>query len=279
MTDVPEQPADLGPDPWTQVKPASELDQLNFMKAMVYGRNGSGKTRMVAGFQKPLVGVTELQGVPTIRKACPGAVIYHDPDGQPGIKTALDLRRFVKMAKSAAQNGCDAVCLDGLTDAQRILQQAFTSRQGKKAGKAKTSMESWGLIIDATARLVRELRDLQGVHVLVTCLSSEERDGDALIVRPSLSGKRLPEEVGQYFNAVGYAYREETERGLRHQVLFSSGDRYSVKPLEGLDVIEPPEPLHWVGKALGGKVPRQVTERVQSWSEMIEPFEEEEDAA
>lgn len=261
-----ERTIDTGPDPWTQVKKAEDLDDLFVMKALLYGPNGSGKSQAGAMFKRPLIGPTELQGIPTIRKANPGAVIYHDPDGEPGIRTVNDLRRFVMMARSAKDHGCDAVVLDGLTDTQRILKEHFTKRQ--KNNKGRTSMDSWGAIIDMTSAIVRQLRDLAGVHVLVTCLEREVEANEELVHRPGLSGKALPHEIGQYFNVVGYSHKAELDAGIRHQVLFEAGERYVVKGLAGIDAIEPPEPLHWISKAIGGDVPDEVAERVRRWEEM-----------
>lgn len=257
---------DMGPDPWSQVKSADKLEDLFVMKALLYGANGSGKTMAGAAFKKPLIGPTELQGIPTIRKANPNAIIYHDAKGEPGIKNVQDLRRFNAMAKTAKDHGCDAVVLDGLTDTQRILREHFTKRQ--KKNKGRTSMDTWGIVIEMTARVVRQLRDLSGVHVLVTCLEREIESGDRLTHRPGLSGKTLPHEVGQYFNVVGYAYKAEMDAGIRHQALFFADDRYVVKGLDGLDVIEPLEPLHWISKTIGGNVPKDVAERVRRWEGM-----------
>lgn len=265
------------PDPWKTARPAKDLSQLNFLKVCIYGPNGSGKSRMGAMFEKPLIGATELQGIPTIRKANPEAVIYHDAAGEPGIKTVDDLRRFVTMARTAADHGCDAVVLDGLTDAQRILRSFYTGNQGEKAGHAKTSMESWGLTIDATARLAREFRDLSGVHVLITCLDDEIEIEGELVHRPGLSGKRLPNDIGQYFNVVGYSHIVEFERGLRHQVMFRGVDRYRVKGLEGLDRIEPPEPLCWVSKTMGDPMADEVQARAEEWEKMSTPSDEDDD--
>lgn len=239
-------------DAWRDVRSASDLSASAHLKVLLTGASGAGKTRCAARFKRPLYGLTEIQAVPTIRAANPDAVLYHGTDGQVGIRTVHDLRRFVLMARRAGEHGCDGVVLDTLTDAQRILRDWYTSRQGGRAGTEKTSKESWGSVVDSTARLAREMRDLPS-HVIVICLDREETVDDLGIVhRPAISGKNLPNDLSQYFNACGFVHVVDVERGHRHQVLFrGGGERYLVKGLDGMDDLEPPEPRWWL-RAMGG---------------------------
>ena len=167
----------------------------------------------------------------------------------------------------------DAVVLDSLTDAQRILRNHYTAKQTRR--QDKTDMDTWGVIIDGTARLAREVRDLP-VHVCVICLDAEMQiDGLGLVHRPAVSGKRLPNDLAQYFNLVGYTYVGEFERGFRHQVMFQGGERYLTKTMGGIDEVEPPEPLWWVHKRFQTDIDEETRGRVDQWKS-IEQNEEEE---
>lgn len=247
-------------DPWASVKPASSFDAYDKIKVLLYGPSGAGKSRCASLFRRPLIGLTEHQAIPTIRRANPDAQIKM-------IHNAKDLTDFKVLARHPrTAKECDAVVLDSLTDAQRIIRAYYTSRQSEKAGREKTSQESWGLVIDATARYARELRDLP-LHVCVITLDDEATvDGVGIVHRPGVSGKRLPNDLAQYFNAVGYVHVAEQEGGLRHQVLFRGNDRYRVKGIEGLEDLEPPEPLAWISRTSGGDVPADVRTRIERWT-------------
>jgi hypothetical protein len=257
------EPADVkqeSADPWADVKPASEFGVYDRIKVLLYGPSGAGKSRCAALFKRPLIGLTEQQAIPTIRRANPNALIKQ-------IHTARDLTDFKALARHPRTvKECDAVVLDSLTDAQRIIRSYYTGRQSEKAGREKTSQESWGLVIDATARYARELRDLP-MHVCVITLDDEATvEGTGIVHRPGVSGKRLPNDLAQYFNAVGYVHVAEQEGGLRHQVLFRGNDRYRVKGIEGLEDLEPPEPLAWIARTSGGDVPADVRTRIERWT-------------
>jgi hypothetical protein len=121
-------------------------------------------------------------------------------------------------------------------------------------------MKTWGLIIDATSRFARVVRDLP-VHVLVICLDEVE-DG---VHQPSLYGKKLPGELGQFFNACGFLSKQEHNGRVRYEVMFEGSDRFPVKTMQGLDAVEAPEPLWWIHKRFGGPLPADVAKRVADW--------------
>lgn len=243
-------------DQWSSVKKAGDLESLAKLKMLVYGPSGSGKSRLGALFRRPLIGLTEHQAIPTIQEANPDAMIKL-------IRNAQELKEFRDLIRSPElPERVDAVVLDSLTDAQRIIRQAYTDAQ--KSGRTTTDMDTWGLIIDATARLAREVRDLQ-THVLVITLDEEREDGEIVTHRPSVNGKKLPNDLAQYFNLVGYVHKREYERGLRYEVMFAGSDRYLVKGMSALNPVEAPEPQHWIAKRFGHEADDDVQQRVAEW--------------
>lgn len=247
-------------NPWSKVRKVTDMEELALLKALLYGPSGAGKSQAAALFERPLIGLTEMQAVPTIQATNPDALIYP-------IKSVEDVVGFTRLARHPDTQGrCDAVVLDSLTDAQRIIRNFYTRRQGDSAGKEKTSMESWGLTIDRTAKVARDLRDVQGMHVVLICLDDEQHvDGQGLVHRPGVNGKRLPNDLAQYVNLVGYLHKADRDGGIRHEVMFRGIDRYLTKGIKGLEDVEPPEPLWWVHKALGRECPEEVLARVDDW--------------
>lgn len=265
-------------DPWASVKRAGEVADLARLKALIFGPTAAGKSRMAARFKRPIIGLTEHQAMPTIQEANPDALIKE-------IHTASDLVDFRTMVRDEARldaMGVDAVVLDSVTDAQRIIRDYYTKKQGATAGRVKTTVETWGVVIDATARLVRELRDCRR-HVLVIALDLEVEQDGYMVHRPSVNGKRLPGELAGYFNVVGYAHVKEHDDGtLRHEVMFRGDSwRYAVKPMSTFDAFEPPEPLWWAHKRFSGQTGEMLDERtrdaVDEWAALVGPEEKEEE--
>lgn len=260
-------------------KSASELDDLLRFKGLITGPSGSGKTMLGARFgvgDRVFVAPTELQAIPSIQEANPAAKIFHNSKGEPGVRSSKDLQELrALLADPAFSERFDAFVLDSLTDCQRIIKDAYTRAQ--RSGRSTTDMDTWGLIVDLTARLAREVRDLP-MDICVICLDEEKDvDGEGLVHRPSVSGKKLPSQLAQYFNVVGFAHKRETEAGeVRHQVLFRADDRFLTKGMTALDAVEPPEPLFWMHKRFDRPLPDDVAARVAAWQAM-EPGEEEGD--
>lgn len=276
----PEDPPVGIPKLWANARPASELEGHHKLKVLLQGRSGSGKTTTAARFGRPLYVPTELQGIPTVKAVNPDALIFHNADGRPGLRDARDLQQFRAMIRDPDLNKrVDAVVLDSLTDCQRIIKDAYTKAQ--TSGRSTTDMDTWGSIIDLTARLAREVRDLE-VNVLITVLDEEDKDdAGRLVHRPNLFGRRLPNDLMQYFNAVGFAHTREMDSGeIRFQTMFTAGgDKYLVKGLHGLDEVEPPEPLYWFSKVFGGDLDEEAAARVSAWKAMENLEEEIEEGA
>lgn len=252
------------PDPWSTVVTVTSLKEQDRLKCLLYGPNGSGKTTTAARFRCPVIGLTEQQAVPAIKEANPNALIKV-------IRTPQDLLEFRQIFRSAQlMDRVDAVVLDSLTDVQRILKDLYTGQQAKR--KDVTDVETWGRIIDATARLAREMRDLP-VHTMVICLDSEiEVEGEGIIHRPAVSGKALPNQLGQFFNLVGYISRQTRPSGTRREVMFEGSERYQTKRMTGIDDVEAPEPLLWIAKRFGAEVPdtkdfngKNIKDRLAEW--------------
>jgi len=245
---------------WDSVRSVESFPEFNKLKALVFGPSGSGKSTLAARFKKPLIGLTEAQAVPAIQSANPDALIKMITDVE-------ELGEFRQLLRDPElPNRVDAVVLDSLTDAQRILKEHYTARQTRR--QDKTDMDTWGTIIDGTARLAREVRDLP-VHVCVICLDAENQvDGLGLVHRPAVSGKRLPNDLAQYFNLVGFTHVAELDNGFRHQIMFRSDERYLTKTMEGIGGTEPQEPLLWVQKRFGGSLDKNSAKRVSEWKDL-----------
>jgi hypothetical protein len=247
---------------WETLKRASEFQDGENLKVLLMGASGSGKTTAAAKFPRPLIGLTEIQALPSIQDTQPDALIKT-------ITTAEELNEFVQMMSDPELNEyCDSVVLDSVTDCQRILKKYFTKMQGKR-GKATefTMQDTWGQVIDRTISLVRSIRNAP-THSCVICLDREV-DGNH---RPSVYGKSLPGDMNQFFNIIGFMHKVERPGGLRHEVLFNGPANFVTKTMRFLDDTEPPEPEVWITKRWPSKKAEdfesRVVPRVNAWKEM-----------
>lgn len=240
------------------------------VKMMISGASGSGKTTLGAKASDNLVILTEIQGLTIVKAWNPDASVVL-------IETADDIRSILRDLRSAEvvdspdgkgpaiklQNDVyiRTVVLDSVTDLQRLLKTELLALPTEGArGRAQSgsgssqrevlTMQEWGILIDRTERLLRAFRDLP-CNLLALFLAEEKDDGDRVVVRPQVYGKKLPSTIQQFFIGAGFLFRknESTETGkgvVRRAVLFDGDDRYLVKPFPGCPNITIPDFDHMV---------------------------------
>ena len=108
-------------------------------------------------------------------------------------------------------------------------------------------MQEWGLLNDRTIDLIRTVRNLP-IDVCVIFLSEAADGGDQRYVRPLMKGRKLPNELAQFFSAFGYCYRTNEDESVNYRVLFGGSDHYITKQATGLGRIEDPDFSAWAKK-------------------------------
>lgn len=237
---------------------ASDLKNYNRIKGLFMGPSGGGKSELAAKFPKPLIGLTERQAIPTIIGVNPDAKIFM-------IETVENIEEFLAIASSPklVSKGIESIVVDSLTDIQRILKDGYTAKQTKRTDI--TDQDTWGVIIDKTARFARVVRDAIA-NVAVIVIDQEIAMDVGIVHRPAVSGKKLPNELQQYFNCVGFVRKDMADDGKIHSVVFDDGPNYSTKSMKGLDAIEPPEPEWFLHKVFGADLSEEVKNRVDEWN-------------
>ena len=189
-------------------KIAPAKDEKKNPKIFLYGLPGSGKTHFVGSCAK--VGRTLLL------KAEEGALSIADTDvetfpltGGKGIQAMLDFAiRMLDTAKG--REAYDIVALDTLTSAQ---EEVISDLKARKGGKSLT-LQEWGSVIDWTSGVLRRLSQLPQT-VVVICHSKdiviESDDGATMLVRPSLTGKKLVNSASAHYDISAYCTRQQRE--------------------------------------------------------------------
>lgn len=235
-------------------QPAKDLALEDRAKILTHGNTGSGKSELGASAHNPAIALCERQALRTIRRRNPEAAVWL-------IESSDDLRAMLaELMSQCAAGGCpyDTVVLDSLTEIQNMLKREILQKAGSE--RETLSQGEWGVIIDRCANIARAFRDLP-LHVLVLCRSEESFPMDERYVRPSLSGKKLPNDIGGFFNLVGYAYKKlDNEGDLIYRILFDGTDGFLTKGDVDLDAIEYPTWPVWIRKMYGAEAPGAATD-------------------
>jgi len=211
-----------------------ESKEKAWIKALIYGKPGTGKTTFGVSAPKPLILLSERQGVVHVRAAAkrmgvaPVGVLYMaeiadyravlrslvrgtvDPSAKSG--------PFVVKAEDGAEifrsdEWPETVVLDSVTDACRLIDAQILIESPPKLGKDNLPVNSeryWSVLKDRCERLIRSFRDVD-FNVLFLCLEDDkvmgEGDEAERKVGPSLPMRSLPDVVAAAVNVVGVMTR------------------------------------------------------------------------
>ena len=237
-----------------KIQSAVEIDSgITGLKVLVSGMSGAGKTTLGARTPDALILLTERNGLPAIQMWNPEAKVVM-LDTADNLRSTLRDLRLAKVDPNPDGKGpalmvgdipVRTVVLDSVTDLQVMLRDEMMSvpsegGSGGKSSKETMTMQEWGILIDRTMRLVRAFRDLP-CNLLALFLAEEASDGDNVIIRPQLYGKKLPGQIQQFFSGSGYLYRSESvsdddedgNKTTKRTILWDGDRRFLVKPVPG----------------------------------------------
>lgn len=247
------------------------------IKTLLFGPSGSGKSYTAAKAGGPpgsgdrvAVLLLEPNGLASIRAANPHAIVVtaYDPKRYGKVYVWEVVEEFIRDAMSGvlAAAGITTIVVDSLTELQRVWRDRCLLDDGvehKRLAHHKMTQQQWGIWTERFRRVLRTFRDLP-MNVIAICLVQNETDDDGNItaIVPAFEGKKLPNEVAQFFSAVGFCFKREvknvigegdaarTETKIEHKVCFQSGGKLVVKPFPGLAAVEEPDPKVWRAKYL-----------------------------
>jgi len=219
---------------------ASELHKEQpFLKLLVYGDSGTGKTTWASRSPLPFIIATEHQSIPSIAVANPDAEVFLvrdyeaisriveamtkgtvvDVDGQP----ALQFK-----GKGSEKYTIQTLVFDSLTDLHTRISEYMRVDEDERK-----TLKRWGLTQKELGRFLHKLRSLP-CNVICTALQQSTGGSDGIPRRtvPALHGQ-MPERVGQYFSGVGYAHK----RSGQYAIAWNLGQQFVTKTLPTLETI------------------------------------------
>lgn len=202
---------------------------------LIFGFSGTGKTWLAAMSPKPLIILTERNGITSIGHANPDATIAE-------VSSADELFEIVLQAKNGyveynkQKIYFDTLVVDSLTECQRLIRDRILQRNKRE----EMILKDWNTLANHMERFVRALRDLP-VHVICTALCEKyhEDSSGKIHVQPMFDGKKTGQQISQYFNFVGYYFRKEAQKdGLYvRSLMFDGPSNYACKsahPIVGI---------------------------------------------
>jgi len=215
---------------------------------LLYGDPGAGKTHAAAMAPHPLVLLTEKNGMTTIRRANPDALVVE-------VNNVADLREVIGMAiRGDLPTGTRSLVVDSLTEVQRLFRDEIMA--SKPAGQT-FSLQDWGTMAEKMRRFMRTLRDIR-YHVVATALAeniTSDHDG-VRYTQPAFDGKKTGAEVAQYFNGVAYLFKRQMQGDdgktvIQHQAMLDGPTRYTCKPVHPITGVVEPRLDQWFAAICG----------------------------
>lgn len=177
----------------------SDQEQQQYLKMLVYGNSGVGKT--VFGSTAPDVLFLDAEA---------GMLSLKDKKvDKVKIKTFQDMLESFNFLNSEQNKKYKTVVIDSLTEIQKKLMDSILL----KTNHDKPTIADWGTAIEKMRNMVRHFRDLP-INVIFIALEKTDKDetSGGILKSPGLQGSTLPQEVMGFVDIVGYMVAEERNK-------------------------------------------------------------------
>jgi hypothetical protein len=163
------------------IKRTGASDYGRFIKALIFGEPGSGKTLISSTFPNPLYASAE-GGLMSIADRDIPYVEIHSMEDMLGIKNTVS--QEPKVREEILGFPVDTIVIDTLDEVQQIMMADRLRSQRSKSFEQK----DWGWLLDQMRAMVRGFRNLP-IHVVFTCHLKEVSDDTQRVWnKPALQG-------------------------------------------------------------------------------------------
>jgi len=175
--------------------------QDHFIKALIFGKPGTGKTTFASTAPKPLFLSAEA-GLLSIADKNPDAVVIRS------LKDLQDAHDYLKTQKHDYQT----IIIDSITEINEIIKAEIEKKNNRAIRR-----DDWGEVSTKIKRVIRDFRDLP-MHCIFLAQENVEKDEDTIVrIYPSLNGKSAT-EIAAACDVVGYLDIDKT-LGERYMVV------------------------------------------------------------
>jgi hypothetical protein len=195
----------------------------HFLKVLVQGPAGAGKTRLCAttGAPDETIIISAEGGLLSLREHNLSAIEVNSKED------VVEAYRW--LCDSDEARGIQWVCIDSLSEiAERVLsREKENSKDGRRA---------YGEMADTMAKLIRSFRDLPGRHVYMSCKTERiQTETGALLWTPSMPGNKLSQGLAYFFDEVAFlrVHRDDETGEIKRWLQCHPDGTYSAKDRSG----------------------------------------------
>lgn len=249
-----------------------------YVKVLVYGKPGSGKTSFGETAPNPIILLTERQGMVHIRQAAvrngrktpPVFLCETIEDLKLALRALLGDKSKPFAIKRKTETGVEtlftldkwpeSVVLDSMTEIGRLLVQSIEAQSPSRPGSdglPTHTQNFWGVLGTRMGDLIRAFRDLPlNVVYVALCDDKEAGEGDQKTrwVGPAMPMRRLSDELAAAVNVVGYAFRRVKRRAVGDKIVSEihygiqtvGAEHMLTKPYRPLRDVEVPDFAQWI---------------------------------
>lgn len=201
-------------------------EKSQYVKIIVYGRTGVGKTRFAATAPDVLF-IDAEAGTLSIA------------DKPIDVVTIQDFNQLDEIFDFLLKGDhkYKSVVIDSLTEVQlKCMDNIIKSEVERKPDRDPDvpTQQNWGKSFNQIRKLIRKFRDLP-MNVIIVCEAKDDRDEETGIIYtvPALPGQ-LANKIPGYIDIVGYMdLRKDSEGNLIEKMLFRAIDRKDGKDRSG----------------------------------------------
>lgn len=225
-----------------------------FVKGLIVGFSGAGKTTTMAKAPAPLIIEPSPQAMASIQAANADAHVLL-------VENVQDLRNLISALRKAKPSTIgDLPALDVTIEGTTITIQSiivddleeimdFFKSDVQSPGSDTMTQQQWGFVLDRSMSFLRALRNIPA-NFFVAVKALRVDDNSSQVLELALIGKKFKPALPGLFNCMAYLYRREpTEDDQRRYVAgFQLPDKYPTKGHPALGAVEDPDPRIWWAK-------------------------------
>ena len=210
-----------------------------YIKTLVYGEAGSGKTSLIPTLPNPIA-ISAEGGFLSIAEA---DVPYIEISSFDDLKEAY---KFITESDEAKE--FDSIALDSISEVAEVVlsHEKTNSKDGRMA---------YGEMNDKMNSIIRSFREISNRHVYFSAKIEKTQDENGRIIYAgSMPGKTLTKDLPYFFDEVFALRAERDESGELQRMLQTAADgKYTAKDRSGkLDPYETPDLGAVIAKIQGG---------------------------